>query len=62
MPATFLEALPFPNITEEHQEEIVRSIEAVRENARHLRAEAEAGWQVSKQWFEEQLLGAATPC
>jgi len=61
VPATFLEALPFPKITEARQEEIVRSIEAVRENARRLRTEAEAGWGATKQWFEEQLLGAVTP-
>jgi neutral trehalase len=28
-----------------------------REEARRLRAEAEAGWQAAKQWFERQLLG-----
>jgi hypothetical protein len=28
---------------------------------RRLRAEAEAGWQAAKQWFEEQLLGPARP-
>lgn len=28
-----------------------------REAARRLRAEAEAGWQAAKRWFEEQLLG-----
>lgn len=28
-----------------------------REEARRLRAEAEAGWQAAKRWFEEQLLG-----
>lgn len=29
------------------------------EKARRLRAEAEAGWQAAKRWFEEQLLGSA---
>lgn len=28
-----------------------------REEARRLRADAEAGWQAAKRWFEEQLLG-----
>jgi hypothetical protein len=32
-----------------------------REEARRLRAEAEAGWQAAKRWFEEQLLGPAQP-
>lgn len=29
-----------------------------RKEARRLRAEAEAGWQSAKRWFEEQLLGS----
>ena len=32
-----------------------------REEARRLRAEAEAGWQAAKRWFEEQLLGPVQP-
>ena len=28
------------------------------EDARRLRAEAEAGWERAKGWFEEELLGA----
>jgi type I restriction enzyme S subunit len=32
-----------------------------RDQARSLRAEAEAGWQKAKLWFEEQLLGTAKP-
>lgn len=32
-----------------------------REEARRLRAEAEAGWQEAKRWFEEQLLGPGQP-
>ena len=30
-----------------------------RDEARRLRAEADAGWQAAKRWFEEQLLGGA---
>ncbi len=32
-----------------------------REEARRLRAEAEAGWEAAKRWFEAQLLGPAQP-
>lgn len=32
-----------------------------REEARRLRAEAEADWQAAKRWFEEQLLGPKQP-
>ena len=57
VPAEFLSSLPFPKVPEAQQIEIVEEIAGTRANARRLRAEAEAGWQASKQWFEEQLLG-----
>ena len=57
VPAAFLEALPFPELSEARQNEIVALIKAVREEARRLRAEAEADWQAAKRWFEEQLSG-----
>ena len=56
VPASFLENLPFPIISEERQNEIVSAIEGARAEAFRLRAEGEAGWQVARQWFEEQLL------
>jgi len=43
------------------QETIAVEARRRREEARRLRAEAEAGWQKAKLWFEEQLLGAAKP-
>ena len=32
-----------------------------RQEGRRLRAEAEAEWQATKRWFEEQLLGSSGP-
>ena len=49
--------IPKMNIQEAIAAEVVRR----REEVRHLRAEAEAGWQEAKRWFEEQLLGQGTP-
>jgi restriction endonuclease S subunit len=31
-----------------------------REESRQIKVEAEANWQASKQWFEDQLLGATS--
>ena len=59
VPATFLEALPFPELSEARQNEIVSSMKAARDEARRLRAEA--GWQAARRWFEEQLLGPSAP-
>jgi len=39
------------------QDEIVTEAHRRRQEARRLRAEAEAEWQAAKRWFEEQLLG-----
>ena len=58
VPAAFLENLPFPELPVERQNEIVATIEARRLEARRLRAEAEAGWEGAKGWFEKELLGA----
>ena len=57
VPAAFLENLPFPELPESRQNEIVASVKATRERAAKLRSEAAASWQAAKRWFEEQLLG-----
>ena len=49
--------IPLPSLPE--QERLVSEIEAIREKARRLRSEAEAGWQAAKAWFEGELLGVA---
>lgn len=41
------------------QESVVTESQRRREQARRLRLEAEAEWQATKRWFEEQLLGPA---
>ncbi len=41
------------------QEKIAAEVHRRRNKARQLRAEAEAGWQKAKLWFEAQLLGGA---
>ena len=46
--------IPIPD--PEVQQIIADEINRRRQDARRLRAEAEAGWQGAKQWFEEQLL------
>ena len=51
--------IPIPKM--ELQETIVAEVARRHEEARRLRVEAETGWQEAKQWFEEQLLGAAAP-
>ena len=51
--------LPQPPVRE--QERIAAKVCRYRAEARRLRAEAEAGWQAAKLWFEEQLLGHSTP-
>ena len=56
IPSDFLGSLPFPALSLEQQDEIVVSIKSVREEARRLRSEAEAGWEEAKRWFERQLL------
>lgn len=47
--------IPLPPLPE--QERLVAEIETVREKARRLRAEAEAGWQAAREWFEGEVLG-----
>lgn len=51
--------IPVPDL--DIQETISTEARRRREEARRLRAEAEAGWQKAKRWFEEQLLGPAQP-
>lgn len=51
--------IPVP--TMEIQETIATEARRRRDEARRLRAEAEAGWQAAKHWFEEQLLGPVQP-
>jgi len=51
--------IPVP--TMDIQETIAAEARRRRDEARRLRAEADAGWQAAKRWFEEQLLGAAQP-
>ena len=46
--------IPLPSLAE--QERLTTELESVRQNARSLRAEAEAGWAAAKGWFEVQLL------
>ncbi|MCA2555015.1 MAG: restriction endonuclease subunit S [Microcystis sp. M04BS1] len=49
--------IPIPEIS--IQEKIVAEIQHRRSEAQRLRSEAETGWQVAKQWFEDQLLGGS---
>ena len=50
--------IPIPKL--DVQETIVAEINLRRQEARRLRAEAEARLQDAKQWFEEQLLGGTS--
>ena len=52
--------IPIPK-DPEIQKTVVAEVCRRREEARRLRAEAEADWEAAKRWFEEQLLGAAQP-
>ena len=49
--------IPLPDLAD--QERLITQLESVRRNARRLRAEAEAGWEGAKRWFEEELLGTS---
>ncbi len=53
-----VESLQIPVPLMGMQETIASEVVRRREEARRLRAEAEAVWQEAKRWFEEQLLGA----
>ena len=57
VPSEFLADLPFPVPPLDIQEKIAFEARQRRAEARRLRAEAEAGWEAAKRWFEEQLLG-----
>jgi len=48
--------LPFPVISSELQKKIAEEAQRRRNEARHLRHEAETGWQQAKNCFEEHLL------
>ena len=61
VPASFLESLPFPRISEKKQDEIVAATVEGRAKAHALRVEAEAGLQAATRWFEEQLLETLAP-
>lgn len=56
VPAAFLSRLPFPELPEERQAEMVEKIIATRKEARRLSTEAEGDWEEAKRWFEDQLL------
>lgn len=47
--------VPVPSL--EVQENIATEVQYRHRQARRFQMEAESGWQVTKQWFEEQLLG-----
>lgn len=49
--------IPIPKL--EIQEEISQEVKHRRSEAQRLRSEAETGWQIAKQWFEDQLLGGS---
>ena len=51
--------LPFPELSETQQNEIVAEIQSIRSGSRRLSAEAEAGWDAAKGRFEARLLGGA---
>lgn len=59
VPADFLANLPFPELSETQQNEIVAEIQSIRSGSRRLCAEAEAGWDAAKGRFEARLLGGA---
>jgi type I restriction enzyme, S subunit len=49
-------SIPFPSLDDATQSAITSEVQRCHEASRRLRAEAEAGWQAAKAWFEEQLL------
>lgn len=49
--------IPIPEV--EVQETIAAEVVRRREESRRLRTQAEVSWSEAKQWFEQQLLGAA---
>lgn len=52
-----LTSIPFPEIDDALQSVIAEEVHTRREQAHRLRAEAEAGWEAAKRWFEVRLLG-----
>lgn len=60
VPASFLENLPFPELSIERQNEIAGTIGKLRSKVLSLRAEAETGWEEAKEWFAGQVLETPT--
>ena len=54
-----IKQLPVPNISKNLQHQIISEVKHRRSEAQRLRSEAETGWQIAKQWFEDQLLGGS---
>ncbi len=54
-----LAQMPFPAVSTKLQISITNEVRHRREEARRLRAEAEAEWAAAKERFEEQLLGGS---
>ena len=52
-----LSQLQIPLPTSEIQQTMAAEVNRRRQEARRLRAEAEAGWQAARRWFEGELLG-----
>ena len=50
-------SIPFPRVDLDVQSAIAAELSRRRREARRLRAEAEAGWQAARRWFEGALLG-----
>ena len=50
-------SMPFPELDNAIQSAITAETQGRREKSQRLRAEAEAGWERAKGWFEEELLG-----
>ena len=57
-----LKQLQIPHPPPEEQQTIATEINRRRQQARRLRAGAEAGWQATRQWFEVELLGGGGSC
>ena len=51
-----MQKLPFPDI-KEYQMELAKSANAIRENVKAMRVQAEEEWRIAKVQFEKELLG-----
>jgi restriction endonuclease S subunit len=54
-----IQAIPIPLPPKKIQEQVIAVVQHRRSEAQRLRSEAETGWQIAKQWFEDQLLGGS---